>query len=249
MLDEGADLIDIGGESTRPGSQPLSAQQEQDRVLPVFEALLQARPTSVLSIDTYRAVTARAAVAAGAAIVNDVSGFAWDPAMPAACADLRCGVILMHTRGRPGEWRTLPRLARQEVLSLVESGLAQSLAQAQAAGIPGERIVLDPGFGFGKVGDENYPLLAHLDEFLTLGPPLLAGVSRKSFLARTLAATASPSHPLPLRPADIPIEDRASATLAATTAAILAGASLVRVHDVRPAVEAARIADAILAAH
>jgi dihydropteroate synthase len=243
MFDEGADLIDIGGESTRPGSSPLTPQQEQDRVLPVLEAFLHERPQSVTSIDTYQAATARAAVNAGAEIVNDVSGFQWDSAMPAACADLRCGVILMHTRGRPGEWRTQPRLTQEEVVPLVKSGLAHSLETATSAGIDRNRIVLDPGYGFGKIHDNNYPLLAHLDELLALGQPLLAGVSRKSFLARTLAA-AAPA--VATSAADIPLEARANATLAATTAAILAGASIVRVHEVRPAVEAAAIADAIL---
>jgi dihydropteroate synthase len=243
MLDQGADIVDIGGESTRPGSLPISAQEEQDRVLPVFEALLRERPTSVLSIDTWKGATARAAIAAGAAIVNDVSGFTWDPDMASTCAGLNCGVILMHTRGRPSEWRTQPRLAQKEVLPLVQSGIAQSVATAVAAGVDRSRIVLDPGFGFGKAFDNNYPLLAHLDELLALGAPILAGVSRKSFLARTLAALDSPGG-APAR--DLPIEARDHATLAATTAAILAGASIVRVHDVRPALEAARIADAIL---
>jgi dihydropteroate synthase len=245
MLDEGADLIDIGGESTRPGADPLTPQQEQDRVLPVFEALLRERPASVLSIDTYQAVTARAAVAAGAEIVNDVSGFAWDPDMPQACAHLCCGVILMHTRGRPSDWRRQPPLPQDEVVPLVRAGLAHSLGQALAAGLDRNRIVLDPGFGFGKIGDNNYPLLARLDELLALGQPLLAGVSRKSFLARTLAQATGQAAP---KAADIPIAARANVTLAATTAAILAGASIVRVHDVRPALEAARIADAIIAA-
>ena len=243
MLDEGADLLDIGGESTRPGSQPITTEDEQDRVLPVTEAILRERPTSVLSIDTYRAATARAAIAAGCEIVNDVSGFQWDPTMPEACADLRCGVVLMHTRGRPGEWRTQPRLAQEEVVPLVKAGLAQSLEKALATGIDRNRIVLDPGYGFGKAYDNNYPLLAHLDELLTLGHPLLAGVSRKSFLVRILAETQASTT---AATADIPPEARANATLAATTAAILAGASIVRVHDVRPAIEAAHIADAIL---
>ena len=239
MLDDGADLIDVGGESTRPGTEkPLSAQQEQERVLPVIEAILRARRESVLSIDTHKAKTARAAVSAGAEIVNDVSGFCWDAAMPAACADLGCGVVLMHTRGRPDEWRTQPRLAQDEVVPLVRQGLAQSLETARAAGIDHSSVVLDPGFGFGKAFDNNYPLLAHLDELLALGQPLLAGVSRKSFLGRTLAAGR----------AEVPVKARENATLAATTAAILAGASIVRVHEVRPAVEAARIADAILKA-
>jgi dihydropteroate synthase len=245
MLDQGADLIDIGGESTRPGSQPLGSQEEQDRVLPVLEAILRERPTSVLSIDTYQTATARAATAAGAEIVNDVSGFQWDPAMPQTCADLRCGVILMHTRGRPSEWRTQPRLNQEEVVPLVKSGLMQSLNLARAAGIDTARIVLDPGYGFGKTYDNNYPLLAHLDELLTLGQPLLAGISRKSFLARTLSEI-GPKAPAATHLADIPPEARTNATLAATTAAILAGASIVRVHEVRTAREAASIADAIL---
>jgi dihydropteroate synthase len=240
ILDEGADILDIGGESTRPGTQePVSSQQELDRVLPVIEAVISARPDVLISIDTYKAQTAQAAVHAGAEIVNDVSGFLWDHAMPAACAALSCGVILMHTRGRPNEWRTLPRLEQAEVVPLVKSGLAERLAAATAAGIDPRRIALDPGFGFGKAMANNYPLLAHLDALRDLGHPLLAGVSRKSFLGRTLA---------PLNNnIDLPLDRRGPATLAATTAAILAGAHIVRVHDVRPAVEAARIADAILA--
>ena len=209
----------------------------------MIEALLRERPGAVLSIDTYRAATARAAVSAGCEIVNDVSGFHWDPEMAHACAEAQCGIVLMHTRGRPSEWRTQPRLAQEEVVPLVRSGLAESLQTASAAGIDRAHIVLDPGFGFGKAFDNNYPLLAHLDDLLALGQPLLAGVSRKSFLARTLSEVGG----IPA-PADIPISDRGNATLAATTAAILGGASIVRVHDVRPALEAARIADAILQA-
>ncbi|HEX4040012.1 MAG TPA: dihydropteroate synthase [Acidobacteriaceae bacterium] len=238
LLDERADVLDIGGESTRPGSQPLSPQKEQDRILPVIAAILRERPQSILSVDTYHAATARAAIAAGAEIVNDVSGLAWDAELADACAELRCGVILMHTRGRPAEWRTLPRLAANEVLPVVKDGLEQALARAVAAGIDRRRIVLDPGFGFGKVHEENYPLLAHLEELLSLGQPLLAGLSRKSFLGHAIAARTGV--------AAVPTEQRGNATVAATTAAILAGASLVRVHEVRPGVEAAAIADAIL---
>lgn len=238
LLEQGADLLDIGGESTRPGAQTISAQEEQDRILPIIEALLHERASAILSVDTYRAVTARAAVSTGAEIVNDVSGFAWDIDMPRACADLRCGTILMHAHGRPDEWGTQPQLAPSEVLPLVHQGLASALDRARVAGVENERIVLDPGYGFGKTFGNNYPLLAHQEELLALGRPLMAGLSRKSFLARTLAASGS---------ADIPVSGRGNATLAATTAAILAGASIVRVHEVRPAVEAARIADAILA--
>jgi dihydropteroate synthase len=239
MLDEGADILDIGGESTRPGQQHVvSAAEEQDRVRPVMQAILRARPEAVLSIDTYKASTARAAVGAGAEIVNDVSGFLWDEEMAATCADLRCGVVLMHTRGKPDEWRALPKLGADAVLPLVKRELEDRLQAALRAGVSRERIVLDPGYGFGKRFEENYPLLARQAELRELGQPLLAGVSRKSFLARTLG-------PL-YAGADAPMEKRLHATIAATTAAILAGADIVRVHDVRPAVEAGRIADVLL---
>jgi dihydropteroate synthase len=242
LLDQGADLLDIGGESTRPGLAALtvSAQEEQDRILPVLSAILRERPQAVLSVDTYKAATARAAVAAGAEIVNDISGLAWDSEMPSTCADLQCGVVLMHTRGRPPDWRTLPRLEASAVVPLVREGLAQSLQSALAAGIDPSRIVLDPGYGFGKIFSENHPLLAHQDELLVLGQPLLAGISRKSFLGRILSVA--------LDIPNVPAGERGNATLAATTAAILAGASIVRVHDARPAREAAAVADAILAA-
>jgi dihydropteroate synthase len=253
LLDQGADMLDVGGESTRPGATPVSVQEEQDRVLPVIESILHRRPGTVLSIDTYHAETARAAVAAGAAIVNDVSGFLWDTSLASACAELRCGVILMHTRGRPSEWRSLPPLPPHEVLPLVLAGLAAAVERAMAAGIERSRIVLDPGYGFGKAFDANYPLLARQNELLALGQPLLAGVSRKSFLAYTLAQSAVPAalpgsgEPKSLASL-VPPAARGSATLAAATASILAGASIIRVHDVRPAFEAARIADAILSA-
>lgn len=235
LLEDGADLLDIGGESTRPGAQPVSAQEEMDRVLPVMEGVLRARPGCVISVDTYKAETARAAVAAGAEIVNDVSGLMWDSQMAQACAELRCGVVLMHTRGRPDAWRTLPPLQPEEVLSLVRDGLAESLEKAVSAGVERERVVLDPGFGFGKVGEDNYPLLARMEDLLALGQPLLAGLSRKSFLGKTAG-----------RGTTLTVRERGHATLAGSTAAILAGASVVRVHEVKPAVEAARVADAIL---
>jgi dihydropteroate synthase len=242
LLDQGADIIDIGGESTRPGLADLtvSTQEEQDRILPVLSAVLRERPPAVLSVDTYKAATARAAVAAGAEIVNDISGLAWDAEMAATCAQLACGVVLTHTRGRPSEWPSLPRLAPSAVVPLVRSGLAQSLDRAVEAGIDRRRIVLDAGYGFGKIFSENHPLLAHQDDLLSLGQPLLAGVSRKSFLGRILKTA--------LDVIEVPASERGNATLAATTAAILAGASIVRVHDLRPAREAAAVADAILAA-
>ena len=241
MLEEGADIVDIGGESTRPGKHQLvNAEEEQRRVLPVIKAVLKQKPEAVLSIDTYKASTAKAAVKFGAEIVNDISALAWDDDMAATCAQLKCGVVLMHTRSRPAEWRNLPRLTPDEVLPLVKGGLSESLRAADAAGIERDRVAIDPGYGFGKSFDENYPLLSHQDELRELGRPILAGVSRKSFLGRTLAEFHSGS--------DAPVTKRSNATIAATVAAILNGAHIVRVHDVRPAAEAARIADAILAA-
>jgi len=247
-LEEGADLLDLGAESTRPGAQAggatpeVNAYQEQTRLLPVLEGLMKARPQAVVSVDTYKAETARAALAAGAEIVNDVSGFTWDPALATVCAKAGAGVVLMHTRGRPEEWRSQPQLDPDALMKMVRDGLVKSLAVAERAGIPHEAIVLDPGYGFGKRFSENYALLARQAELLALGRPLLAGLSRKSFLGHTLAPlhTGQPAPP----------NARDSASLAAITAAILNGASIVRVHQVRPAVEAARIADAILqAAH
>jgi dihydropteroate synthase len=245
MFADGAAIVDVGGESTRPGaSADVSTQQEIDRVVPVIAAIREAQPDALLSIDTYHAATARAAIAAGAEIVNDVSALLWDDAMAITCAELNCGIILMHARGRPYEWKSLPRLTPDEVLPLVKRELAARRDAALAAGIRADRIVLDPGFGFGKVQDANYPLLSGLPELATLGQPLLAGVSRKSFLGHTLAplyaATAGGA-------AGAPVSAREHATLAASTIAILMGASLIRVHQVRAAAEASLIADATLA--
>ncbi len=242
LLDEGAEILDIGGESTRPGDRPpVSAQEEMDRVLPVIEAVLRERPQTILSIDTYKAQTAEAALHAGAEIVNDVSGLLWDAAMAETCAHLHCGVLLMHARGRMAEWRTLPPISPENVVPLVAQELAARAQAALAAGIAKERIVLDPGLGFGKSLDENYPLLANLHQLHTLGYPLLVGASRKSFLAHTVGS---------LSRQDAPSRAAAAlhATLAAHTAAILAGAHLIRVHDVAAARQAAAVADAIRAA-
>jgi dihydropteroate synthase len=251
MLNEGADILDLGAESTRPGSQAggaagsefapaVSADEEQTRLLPVLEGILKAQPHAVVSIDTYKAATAHAALKAGAEIVNDVSGFSWDSEMASVCAEAGCGVVLMHTHGRPEQWRKQPRLGPDELLATVRAGLTASLAASTAAGIPPDAIVLDPGYGFGKRFEENFSLLARQAELLALGRPLLAGVSRKSFLGRALAPLYAGG--------DAPVEARETASVAALVAAILHGASIVRVHAVRPAVEAALVADAVLAA-
>ncbi|MGA8742650.1 MAG: dihydropteroate synthase [Terracidiphilus sp.] len=247
LLDEGADLIDLGAESTRPGSRTgnaaeaaVSADEEQARLLPVIEGVLAARPDAVISADTYKSATARAALDGGAEIINDVSGFSWDSKLAMVCAEYRCGVVLMHTRGRPDEWQSQAKLPADTLIETVRSGLSKSFEVATHAGIAPESIVLDPGYGFGKKYDENYILLARQAELLALCRPLLAGVSRKSFLGHAL----SPLH----AGTPAPVEAREIGGIAALVAAILHGASIVRVHVVRPAAEAARIADAVLAA-
>jgi dihydropteroate synthase len=246
MLDEGATILDIGGESTRPNANPLTPDEEQSRILPAIETILKAEPETILSVDTFHSATARRAIEAGAEIVNDVSGHLWDEDMSATCAQLYCGAILMHTRGRPQDWPTLPPLAPEQVVSLVVTDLSERLEATTAAGIPRDKIVIDPGFGFGKRLDENYPLLAHLSELQQFNLPILVGISRKGFLAHTLAQT--PSLSILLDGATPSIEDRLQASTAANVAAILSGAHILRTHDVRPAVEAAAIADSILAA-
>lgn len=234
LLDEGADLLDVGGESTRPGSpagtlEAVRAEDEQRRVLPVLRGILQARPGTLLSVDTYRASTARRAVEAGAQIVNDVSGLLWDRDMVRTVAELGCAVVLMHTRGLPSEWQHLPPLADEDVLPTVLAGLRHATDQAERAGIPRSRIVLDPGFGFGKLGAQNLALLDRFGQLQQLGLPLLAGLSRKGFLAP-----------------ELPPAQRDAATHAAHARAIQSGAHLIRVHDVRGARAAADRADVVL---
>jgi dihydropteroate synthase len=235
LIDEGADIIDIGGESTRPGAKlAVSAEEELKRVLPVVAALKKQRPSAVISIDTYKASVARAAAAAGAEIVNDVSALRWDTQMAATLAEIKCGAVLMHTRGRPEEWRTLPPPG--DIVLQVKREPREWAEAAVLAGVRRERIALDPGFGFGKNLEQNYPLLSRFQDLQSLGFPLLAGTSRKSFLGRTLGKDGK----------DIPPTDRLYGNLAAQTALILKGAHILRTHDVRAAVDAARVADAIL---
>ena len=239
-IDAGADIVDLGAESTRPNATAIAAEEEQQRLLPVLEAVRRARPAAILSVDTYHAATAQAALGAGAEIINDVSGLLWDDAMAATVATARCGLVLMHTRGRPGDWRTQPPLRPDSVVPTVLEGLRDRLAAAQAAGIPPASIVVDPGFGFGKLGAENFNLLAGFSQLTSLGRPLLAGLSRKGFLAARVSA---------LQDAGLSSgAARLNATMAANVAAILAGAHIVRVHDLQEAREASAIADAILEA-
>jgi dihydropteroate synthase len=245
LLDQGADIIDVGGQSTRPGAKVNSAGsndsepakvteiEERDRVIPVITTLKQKRPTAVISVDTYRASIAKTAVEAGAEIVNDVSAFRWDPKMAKTIAELKCGAVLMHLRGRPEEWRTLPPVS--DIVVLVKRELRDWADAATMAGVKRERMVLDPGFGFGKNFEENYPLLRRLDEFHQLRYPLLAGVSRKSFIGRILKRDGK----------DAALPDRIYGTVATETVAILKGVHIIRTHDVRACVDAARIADVV----
>ena len=237
LLDEGAEIIDIGGESTRPGARvgaenpAVSAQEELRRVLPVIAGVKKARASAIISIDTYKAQVATAAVKAGAEIVNDVSGLQWDPAMKKTLAGLSCGVVLMHTRGRPDEWRALPTVP--DVVMLTRKELRQRSDAAVAAGIKRDRIVIDPGFGFGKRFEENYPLLRRFGEFQELRFPLLAGVSRKSFIGRALARNGK----------DVEVDERTFGSLGAEVALVLKGVHIIRTHDVRGCVDAVKLAE------
>jgi len=248
LIADGASIIDVGGESTRPGvavgasgsetprvRTPVSEEEERKRVLPVIRELKRRRPETVVSVDTYKASVARAAVEAGAEVVNDISGFRWDPKMAKTLAELKVGAVLMHTRGRPEEWRSLPPIG--DPVLLVKRELRQWAEAAMLAGVKHNRLVLDPGFGFGKNFEENYPLLARFGDLQQNGFPLLVGVSRKSFIGRTLARDGK----------DAPVTERLYGTLAAEAALILKGAHILRTHDVRVAAEAARVADAIVA--
>jgi dihydropteroate synthase len=233
MVDEGADLIDIGGESTRPGAAALDEAEEQRRVLPVIEGLA-ARVRVPLSIDTYKATTAAAALAAGASIVNDVSGLRYEPDLADVAARHRVPLVLMHTRGRSKDM--YQQASYHDVVAEILDELRESMAFAAKAGVAAERIILDPGLGFAKEAPHSYEALARLDEFAELGRPLLVGPSRKSFLARPLAS-------------QVAAGDRDWATAAAAAAAVLAGAHIVRVHAVREMVQVVRVADEIRRYH
>jgi dihydropteroate synthase len=250
LLDEGAAMIDVGGESTRPGSsEPVSEEEERKRVLPVIRDLKRRRMDAVVSVDTYKAGVARAAVELGAEIVNDVSGFRWDAKMAKTIAELKVGAVLMHTRGRPEEWKSLHPIG--DPVLTVKKDLRQWAEAATLAGVKRDRLVLDPGFGFGKRFEENYPLLAHFSELQQMGFPLLAGVSRKSFIGRMLARDGKndgKDNDGKNKNEDAAISERLYGTLAAEVILILKGAHIIRTHDVRVAVEAARVADMIVAA-
>ena len=233
MVEQGADLLDVGGESTRPGAQPLGLEDERRRVLPVIEGLA-GRVTVPVSVDTYKAAIADAALSAGASMVNDISGLRYEPALGAVVARHRAAIVLMHTRGRSNAM--YEQASYHDVVGEVLDELRESLAFATGAGIPADRIILDPGLGFAKEAAHSYEALARLDAFSEIGRPLLVGPSRKSFLARPLGGS-------------VPPPARDWATAAAVTAAVLGGVHIVRVHAVGEMLQVARVADEIRRYH
>ena len=237
LHEEGAQIIDVGGESTRPGARvggsdaAVNTDEELRRVLPVIAGVRKARPSLIVSVDTYKSAVAKAGIDAGADIVNDVSGLEWDPQMAATLAKLSCGVVIMHSRGRPDEWRAMPPLT--DVVTSVKRELRERGEKAILAGIRRDRIAFDPGFGFGKRNEENFPLLRRFAEFHELRFPLVAGVSRKSFIARALSGDGTQRD----------VGDRLFGTIGAEVALALHGAHMIRTHDVRACRDALRLAD------
>ena len=235
MISEGADIIDVGGESTRPGGEPVSAEEEIKRVVPVIEPLATRFETPI-SVDTTKSEVARAALEAGAAIVNDISALRFDFYVADAVARAGAGLVLMHSRGTPATMHRLPPVA--DIMQEVTHSLRASVNMAERRGVKRESIVIDPGIGFGKSQEQNLELIAKLDQLIAAFPdyPLLIGTSRKSFIGRILADESG-------KPA--PADDRVQGTMATITAAILKGAHIVRVHDVKAAAETIRVTESI----
>lgn len=229
MVEDGADIIDVGGESTRPGSTGVSQAEEIDRVCPVIEAIVRNTPVPV-SVDTYRPATAKAAMDAGASIINDISGMSFDTDMPCVAAKTGAAVVLMHMKGTPQDMQADPRYG--DLVGEVAAFLRDAAKRAEAAGVPHDRIMLDVGIGFGKTLEHNLELIRRHSEFLALGYPLVLGVSRKAFIGR-LTGGAEPG-------------DRLEGTLAASVLGIAGGACIIRVHDVKAAKRAAQVADAVI---
>jgi len=230
LVDEGAEILDIGGESTRPGAAPVTAEEELHRVLPVIEGLA-ARTGAALSIDTSKASVARAAVAAGAEIINDVTALQGDDDMARVAAESACAVVLMHMRGTPCTMQQDPHY--DDVVAEVSAHLAQRVDAARAAGIVADRIAVDPGIGFGKSVEHNLQLITGLGSFAALGHPVLLGVSRKSFLATAAGCSEVSERDLP--------------TAVLTAIGYGLGARIFRVHAVRPNVQALRLAESLAA--
>ena len=232
MLEEGAEIIDVGGESTRPGSDPVSPEEEARRVVPVIRGILAERPGAIVSVDTYRSGTAEAALRGGASVVNDVTALRGDPRLTEVVADARCLVILMHMLGEPKTMQRNPRY--DDVVREVRDFLARRAEHAVASGVEEESVILDPGIGFGKTLEHNLTLLNHLDSIVELGFPVLVGASRKSFIGRITGVEEA--------------KERLFGTVATTVLAYERGATLFRVHDVRANREALAVARAVSSA-
>lgn len=233
MERDGADLIDVGAESTRPGSEGIGVEEELQRVVPVLEGL-RGRLKIPVSIDTRKAEVAEAAVSAGAELINDVSGLNFDARIAQLAAKHRVPLILMHMRGEPRTMQKGPFAL--DIMREVMEGLQASVAKARRAGVAESQIVLDPGIGFGKSFDQNYELLRKLPQLAELGYPMMVGTSRKGFIGKTLAPDGQPAPP----------EQRIWGTAATVAASILNGAHIVRVHDVAQMAQVARVADCVL---
>lgn len=238
FLAAGCDILDVGGESTRPGSQPVDAAAEKGRVIPVIEAVLREFPDALISIDTYKAEVAEAALTAGARIVNDVWALRADPRLGEVVSSFQRPVILMHNRSNPASVEVKTRLGSayvgaeyENLIEEVKRELMDSVDVARRAGIPDERVILDPGIGFGKTVAHNLELIRRLDEIRALGFPVLLGPSRKSFIGYTL---------------DLPPDQRVEGTAAAVAVGITRGADIVRVHDVLPISRVVKMTDAIV---
>jgi len=228
MVDEGADIIDVGGESTRPGAQPVSIDEELKRVIPVIEAITK-KISIPISIDTYKACVAEEAIKAGATIINDISGLRFDPEMAYIASKYSVPVVLMHIKGTPKDMQKNPHY--EALIPEIIEYLRESIIMAKQAGIDENMIVIDPGIGFGKLPEHNLQIIKNLREFCYLGKPILIGVSRKSFIGKVL------NEPSP--------DKRLEGTAAAVTASILNGANIVRVHDVGFMSKIVKVADAI----
>lgn len=224
MIDEGALIIDIGGESTRPGAEQISSEEEKKRVIPVLEELTSLFPEILFSIDTYKSEVAKAAINAGADIINDVSGLQLDHKMPNVAAQLDVPIIINHMKGNPKTMQ-LGEIVYKDVVKDILEFFVKKIALLETSGVSKENIIVDPGFGFGKTVDQNLEILQRLQEFTVLGLPVLVGVSRKSSFGKILQEEFNTENPFPA-------DDRIEASLAATAIAVLHGASIIRTHDV-----------------
>ncbi len=238
FLAAGVDILDVGGESTRPGSQPVDTGEELRRVLPIIRAIVAEFPDALISIDTYKAAVAEEALQAGARIVNDVWGLRADPGLAGVVARHKAALVLMHNRSKPVNVEVRERLGQaylgaeyQDLLEDIKHDLLESVAIARSAGIPDEHILLDPGIGFGKTVEQNLELINRLEEVRALGFPVLLGPSRKSFIGYTL---------------NLPADQRLEGTAAAVAIGIARGADIVRVHDVEPMLRVVHMTDAIV---